>query len=537
MFHTYSIPLVTALAFVVFFFYRRLRSSFGPGLLPFPPGPKGLPLIGNLLDIPTTYHWLTYSRWAATYGDVLFLSSPGNKTIILNSLEAATELLEKRSANYSDRPGFNMMNMTGWSFNFGFMRYSDRWRAHRRMFHQYFQPRALPAYYTVQTKAASILLQQLLKSPEECFHHVRHYSGSVIMKTVYDYNVEPNGDRFVHLADQAAESLRVGGNEGTFLVDYLPFLKYVPDWLPGAKFKRLAQMWRKDVEAMKEEPFKYASESLVSIVWCGFELGFGSHVFKANGTASPSFVSENLKRLEGTRDSDSLTEMEMIKDAAGVAFGAGADTTVSTVLSAILAFVIYPEVLAKAQAELDAVVGESRFPNLDDRPQLPYIEAVLYEALRWNPVVPINLPHRSIKDDVYKGYCIPAGATVIANNWGILHNEKDYPDALKFIPERFIKQEGKELPPDPMAAFGFGRRICPGRYLALNTAWIAIAYMASTLSIGKAVGSDGRILEPSDTYSGGLVSFPLSFKCSFKARSMQAQELIDAQSGIAMGGN
>ncbi|KAK0211383.1 cytochrome P450 [Desarmillaria ectypa] len=482
MFHTYSIPLVTALAFVVFFFYRRLRSSFGPGLLPFPPGPKGLPLIGNLLDIPTTYHWLTYSRWAATYGDVLFLSSPGNKTIILNSLEAATELLEKRSANYSDRPGFNMMNMTGWSFNFGFMRYSDRWRTHRRIFHQYFQPRAIPAYYTVQTKAASILLQQLLKSPDECFHHVRHYAGSAIMKTVYGYDVEPNGDRFVHLADQAVSSLRDGGTEGTFLVDYLPFLKYVPDWLPGAKFKRLAQMWRKDVEAMKEEPFKYASESL------------------ANGTASPSFVSENLKRLEGTRDSDSEGQMEIIKDAAGVAFGAGADTTVSTVLSAILAFVLYPEVLAKAQAELDAVVGESRFPNLDDRPQLPYIEAILYEA-------------------------------------GILHNEKDYPDALKFIPERFIKQEGKELPPDPMAAFGFGRRICPGRHLALNTAWIAIAYMASTLSIGKAVGSDGQFIEPSDTYSGGLVSFPLSLKCSFKARSMQAQELIDSQSRITMGGN
>ncbi|KAK0211401.1 cytochrome P450 [Desarmillaria ectypa] len=521
MFHVHSIPLVTALAFVVFFFYRRLRRSFGPGLLPFPPGPKGLPLIGNLLDIPTKYQWLTYSRWAATYGDILFLSSPGNKTIILNSLEAATELLEKRSANYSDRPGFNMMNLTGWSFNFALMRYSDRWRAHRRMFHQYFQPRAIPAYYAVQTKATLILLQQLLKSPDECFHHVRHHAGSVIMKTVYGYDVEPNGDRFVHLADQAVTSLRVGGNEGTFLVDYLPFLKYYDftDWIPGAKFKRLAQMWSKDVEDMKEEPFKYASESL------------------ANGTASPSFVSENLKRLEGTRASDSLTEMEIIKGAAGVAFGAGADTTVSTVLSAILAFLLYPEVLAKAQAELDAVVGESRFPNLDDRPQLPYIEAILYEALRWNPVVPLNLPHRSIKDDVYKGYSIPGGATVIANTWGILHNEKDYPDALKFIPERFIKQEGKELPPDPMAAFGFGRRICPGRYLALNTAWIAIAYIASTLSITKAVGSDGQFIEPSNTYSDGLVSFPLSLKCSFKARSMQAQELIDSQLGIAMGGN
>ncbi|KAK0469549.1 cytochrome P450 [Desarmillaria tabescens] len=517
MLHMYSIPLVTSLAFVIFLFYRRLRNSFGLGSLPFPPGPKGLPLIRNLWDIPTEHQWLTYSRWSATYGDVLFLNSPGNKTIVLNSSQAATELLEKRSGNYSDRPDLNMMNLTGWNFSLAFMRYSDR--THRRMFHQYFQPRAILAYYPVQTKATLVLLQQLLKSPDECFHHVRHHAGSIIMKTVYGYDVEPNGDRFVHLADQALTSIRVAGAEGTFLVDYLPILKYIPDWFPGAKFKKLAQTWSKDVEDMKEEPFKYASESL------------------ANGIASPSFVSENLKRLKETRPSDYEAQTEIIKNAAGVAFGAGADTTVSTVLSAILAFVLYPEVLVKAQAELDAVVGQSRLPNFDDRPQLPYIEAVLYEALRWNPVVPLSIPHRSVKDDVYKGYYIPAGATIIANTWAILHNEKDYPGTLKFNPERFIKQEGKELPPDPMAAFGYGRRICPGRYLALNTAWIAIAYIASTLSVTKAAGSDGQLIEPSDTFSGGFLSLPLSFKCSFKARSAQAQELIDSEFGIAMGGN
>ena len=124
--------------------------------------------------------------------------------------------------------------------------------------------------------------------------------------------------------------------------------------------------------------------------------------------------------------SESETHLEIIKNASGVAFAGTSPSssrenlrlfhdhqrvltlyvlldvnrfdqpntlvaqTVSTVLSAILAFVLYPEVLAKAQAELDNVVGQCRLPNFDDRPQLPYIDAILSEALRWNPVVPMG---------------------------------------------------------------------------------------------------------------------------------------------------
>ncbi len=123
--------------------------------------------------------------------------------------------------------------------------------------------------------------------------------------------------------------------------------------------------------------------------------------------------------------------------------------TVSVVLSAMLAFLLYPEVQAKAQAELDAVVGPTRLPNFDDRPQLPYLEAILSEALRWNPVSPmgihfhamnvnsahrfVGIAHRSVQEDVYRGYYIPAGmsrssflicsclspigATIIGNAW------------------------------------------------------------------------------------------------------------------------
>ncbi|KAK0215176.1 cytochrome P450, partial [Armillaria nabsnona] len=421
-------------------------------------------------------------------------SLPGSPTIILNSVQATMELLERRSGNYSDRPDMHMLFLAGWHFSIAFMRYSD-W-----MFHQYFQPQALPSYYPAQFKATSVLLQQLLQSPNNLFQHVRHHVGSIIMKTVYGYEVEPDGNRFVHLVDQAMLSICLSLANGAFLIDLLPILKNVPDWFPGAKFKKLARRWRENVEEMREEPFKYAAELI------------------AKGTAPPSFVSENLKNMKQNGGSESETYLEIIKNVSGM---------VSTVLSAILAFVLYPEVLAKAQAELDEVVGQCRLPNFDDCPQLPYIDAVLSEALRWNPVVPMGVAHRSMKDDVYKGYYIPGASMMLQHCCRvILHDKKDYPNPLTFDPEHFMKKEGQQLPPDPTIAFGFGRHICPGRYLASNTAWIAIAFIALTLSLSKAVDSDGHVIEPSDTFTGDSLSFPLPFKCVFKACSTQAQALI-----------
>ncbi|SJL18710.1 related to cytochrome P450 CYP2 subfamily [Armillaria ostoyae] len=479
-----STLLLTILSFGAFVLYR-LSLSILRRRLPLPPGPKRLPLIGNLWNVPRAadHPWRTYARWTTTYGDIFYLDISGNPTVVINSAQAAADLLEKRSGNYSDRPDFTMIKLAGRDINFGFMRYCDQWRTHRRMFHQYFHPRAVPAHYPVQLKATSVLLKQLLESPDAFAHHIRHHAGSVIMKTVYGYDVDPKGDRFVELVDRAQESVLAVGNVGTFLVDYIPSLKYLPRWMPGAKFLRLARAWRKDVEEMAEEPFKYTTESVVK------------------GFAPPSYVSENLTKI-GT--SGNTTHLEIVRNTAAVAFSAGAGTTVSVVLSAILAFLLYPEVQAKAQAEVDAVIGHGiRLPDFDDRPQMPYINAIVSEVLRWKPVTPLGtyLHTHDMKEDAYGGYHIPAGTTVIGNVWAMLHDEKDYPNPLAFDPDRFIPQDGKEAQPEPTVVFGFGRRVCPGRYLALNTAWIAIASMASTLSFSKAVDSEGRVVEPSDTYT------------------------------------
>jgi cytochrome P450 len=84
------------------------------------------------------------------------------------------------------------------------------------------------------------------------------------------------------------------------------------------------------------------------------------------------------------------SELEMIKDLSGVAYLAGSDTTVSAVHSYFLAMLLWPDIQIKAQAEVDRVIGQSRLPEFDDVPRMPYIQGIINECLRWIPVAPMG---------------------------------------------------------------------------------------------------------------------------------------------------
>ena len=120
-----------------------------------------------------------------------------------------------------------------------------------------------------------------------------------------------------------------------------------------------------------------------------------------------------------------------------------------------------PEVMKKAQDELDLVIGKERLPEFSDRDNLPYIDAVVKEVLRWNPPLPISVPNRVTQDDgTYRGYSIPAGATVIENVWAICRDPSIYADPEAFNPDRFLKDG--EIDPQVFnpedRVFGAGRR-------------------------------------------------------------------------------
>ena len=122
--------------------------------------------------------------------------------------------------------------------------------------------------------------------------------------------------------------------------------------------------------------------------------------------------------------------------------------------------VINPEAMKKAQEELDRVVGKGELPDFSHKDSLPYIDALVKEVFRWAPPAPFSTPTRAMQDDIYRGYFIPKGATVIQNVWAIFRDPDVYPDPETFNPDRFLK-DGKINPlvfnPEDRV-FGAGRR-------------------------------------------------------------------------------
>ncbi|EKM48184.1 uncharacterized protein PHACADRAFT_203138 [Phanerochaete carnosa HHB-10118-sp] len=218
----------------------------------------------------------------------------------------------------------------------------------------------------------------------------------------------------------------------------------------------------------------------------------------------------------------------------------GADTTTSTLETFFLAMTLHPEVLQEAQRSVDRVC-EGRLPDFSDYDALPWVHAIVKECLRWRPVARMNLAHMVTKDDVYEGYHIPKGSIVLANIWAILHDPEVYTDPEAFNPRRFLRAgpgadaadaANVELDPtvrDPtVVTFGFGRRICPGKHMAYQSLWVAVASIVAAIDITKAVDEHGKIIEPSGEYTYGLISAPKPFKCCIRPRSAAHAALVQA---------
>jgi len=202
---------------------------------------------------------------------------------------------------------------------------------------------------------------------------------------------------------------------------------------------------------------------------------------------------------------------------------------VSAIYSFFLALTMHPEVVRKAQAEIDAVVGKDRLPTFMDRPHLPYINALTMEVFRWNSVVPTSVPHRVMQDDIHEGYLIPKGSLVIPNIWKFAHDPRTYAKPFEFNPERFIATKDHTPERDPRElCFGFGRRICPGIHLADASVFISCAMSLAVFDITKVV-ENGVTIEPVHENTTGTISHPKPFKCSIKPRSEKAISLIEAE--------
>jgi cytochrome P450 len=167
----------------------------------------------------------------------------------------------------------------------------------------------------------------------------------------------------------------------------------------------------------------------------------------------------------------------------------------------LLAMVAYPETQARAQAELDAVVGRARLPTFADYPHLPYTRAMVKELLRWRPIVPLITPHRSTEDDWYEGMFLPKGTICIANAWHMNRDPEIFGENTEdFDPARYLDASGDiapgitELKKDGHFSYCFGSRICVGRHMADNSLFINIAILLWAMNFERKKDASGRLV-------------------------------------------
>lgn len=201
--------------------------------------------------------------------------------------------------------------------------------------------------------------------------------------------------------------------------------------------------------------------------------------------------------------------------------------TVSSMACFFLAMALFPEVQRKAKEEIDRVVGTDRLPTFADRAQLPYVDAVVKETLRWHPVAPMGLPHQTSDDDIYNGMFIPKGSMMMPNIWGFMHDPNTFHDPMTYKPERFLGVDGREPEMDThQLCFGFGRRICPGRELADASVFLSIAQSLAVFNITKPTDESGKVIEPKVYFQPGIISHPAEFQVTIKPRDAKAEALI-----------
>ncbi|KXN83066.1 O-methylsterigmatocystin oxidoreductase [Leucoagaricus sp. SymC.cos] len=408
--------------------------------------------------------------------DVIYLDVAGMPFIVLNSLKACNDLLEKRSNIYSNRfhmtMGYELVD--GCRF-LAMQPYDTEWREGKRLVTQHLNAPShqTPILECITEFVRKSLLPNLLNTPEDFFNHIRNGVGGSIISLAYGLPVKRVNDPWMALAEEGLTCITSAVLPGKWVVDIFPFLKHLPEWFPGAGFQKWAKEGRELITRLFNEPFE-ASKKLI-----------------ANGTAKPSFLSQSLEEM-ATND----PKMErLIENTGGMFIAGGADTS----------------------------------------PNLPYLHATLKECLRWRPIVPGGFPHMTTEDDEYNGYFIPKGSIVTGNTWAVFYDEECFPEPMKFDPTRFLTPDGrlrtdKDVPdPDFDATFGFGRRKYPGMDFGPASYWLSAASLIACFNITPEVGETGEPVPPKFEYLGKeVVLHPEPFKCRITPRSPEVAALIRA---------
>lgn len=480
---------LAAICAIYYYYVIYLRRPQSPGQKlppPLPPGPPALPIIGHLHLLPKEHIWHQFKKWHDQYGPIICIKFGSLKIVSLGSYHVVHDLLEKRSSNYSSRPKFLADRISNGLLP-TFLPFEDKWKAHHRLHTSLLTIQASQQYQVVQDVESKQMIRDLLGTQDfaGCF---QRYASSQIFSLAFGKRM-PRGDE---PEVRELEDVMNGILQGISLSDEVfPALNYLPDCLASWRI-RAAQLPKRQTEIFSRN--------------VGLALTSGSW----NWSKAARILGEKM----------GLKEDELWYNV-GALYEAGTDSTAIVLEVFTMACILYPAIVQRAQAELDAVVG-MRMPTFNDLPNLPYLRAILSEIFRWRHPSPGGLHHAADENDVYQGFWIPKGTAVVATHFALDTDENIFENPHAFDPDRWIRN-----PNLPASSFGFGRRACPGLYVGQNSVSIAMARLLWAYDIGYAFENGQRFEVDPWNLTEGIGVRPRPFKASFRVRGTERQNIIE----------
>ncbi|CAL4931149.1 unnamed protein product [Urochloa decumbens] len=497
---------VSLLSYLYLASLRRRRHG-SAAARPLPPGPRPLPVIGNALDLRGGHLHHTLARLARTHGPVMRLQLGPVPAVAISSRDAAREALTRHDRRLSGRYVVDAVRARGWAdrslLN---MASSDPlWMLQRGILASHvFSPRSLAAARGVRERKVRDLVG-----------HFRARAGTVV-----DFGRVLYGG-MINLVSSAFFSVDVvvdvvGGDDATGGSDSAAaahgireHVESIADLMTKANVSDLVPFLRPlDLQGRRRAAARHLGE-IYRVVDGIIERRLAENAGGAGDKKHGDFLQVLLDQMSAGK-----IDRGTVKAIVFEVFFAGGDTITITVEWAMAELLRNPSTMAKLRAEINGALAGKDAIEEPDAAALPYLQAVVKEAMRLHPVGPLLVPHKAVEDGVEVcGYAVPRGSTVFVNVWAIMRDPALWEDPDEFSPERFLDKaaevefKGKDFEFIP---FGSGRRQCPGMPMAERVVPHVLASLLHAFEWRLPEGMTAEQLDVSERFTtGNVLAVPL----------------------------
>ncbi|KAI4371977.1 hypothetical protein MLD38_010265 [Melastoma candidum] len=452
---------VVSIVLIIILCLISLPSKAKKSPLPLPPGPSGLPVLGNLLSLGKDPH-RDLDRLSREYGPIMYVRLGLVPTVVVSSPKYAEMVLKTQDLVFASRPPHEGSRIVSYGQrNLTFAPYGPYWRFIRKKCTlELLSASKMSSFRPMRREEIGLLIKDLKKAAADradvdLSGKISSTGADMSCQMVFGrkYMDDEFSERGFKAVIQEAMQLAAAPNIGEFI----PFLRPLDLQGLGKKLKHLATVF--DVF---------------------FEKIIDDHVAarQEGRRESRDFVDSMLGIMEEDDDPEFRVDRRHIKAIMLDMLVASMDTSATAVDWAMVELIRNPRIMKKLQNELESTIGLDRVVEESDLEGLRYLDMVIKETFRLHPVAPLLLPHESTEDCVINGYSIPAKSRLIVNIWSIGRDPSIWSEAEKFIPERFeessVDVRGRDF---QLLPFGAGRRGCPGLQLGLTLVRLMLAQL------------------------------------------------------------